>query len=246
MLALFIEEDADDEELISAIESFMTMAEDTMLWGEFPQDITQQRDQQRDKGMLAILRGLLQCVDQKRTPELRFTAIAALEDLITRQSQSKLSMVSAKLAVEVGLLPIMCRAASEARSRPVLQVLSLVANKAPVQMLPTVVNEGAVEACKEIILDSGSEALLLLAALDLLGVLARRSPRLLVRADVYNTVKMVDAAILFSRRNKIMNLLRPLMNHRDGEPLLTTIRRAGSKSRGIRKKSKQPKYPKIT
>jgi len=156
MLALFIEEDADDEDLIMAIEDFVSMTEETTQWGQFPEDVTAQVDQQRDKGMLAILRGLLQCVDQRRTPELRFTAIAALEDLITRQSQSTLTMVSAKLGVEVGMLPIMCKALSETRSRPVLQILSLAANRAPVQMLPTIVKEGVVEICKEIILDSGS------------------------------------------------------------------------------------------
>lgn len=216
---LFNQEQPDLQALLEGLEEFQYLHQSDRQWGEFPDHVADVPNVAYNRGIFKLVRGIMKCVEQERSSELRFAAIDTLHAILL--GGSNFTRCPPTFFVEMGCVGMLCKVCKESTDSSVLEMLLEISRMAPAEMLPLVIENGAVEPCTKILEDESSHPMEQLTALDLLLSLSKRAPGPVVSAGVYEAVKVVENPVLVSRRNKIMNLLRPLV---ELEATGTTIR----------------------
>lgn len=226
VLDILDEERPRKDELIDALQELQDLHEYDRQWAIWPQRLAEVRGSPYRRGLFLLLRGILRCVE-KASGSVRAVAVDLLYSLIV--GGCRLTRVPPTFVVEAGAVGALCRAAYETSDRTVFQVLTEVSRHVPVEMLPALINNGAIEAALDAIQEDAAAPLEQLAALDLVLSLSKRAPAKAVQAGAFEAVKAVSNEALVPRRNKIMNLLRPIVENPSGKSPGTNIRIGGLK-----------------
>lgn len=227
LLELFYE-DPDSEEMVDALEDFQDLHETDRHWGRFPEHVADCRSSAYNKGQLKILQGILKCIEQEKSEDLRLIGLNTLLSLMI--GGCTLTRCPPTFVIEAGAVEILCKVADESEDATALEILLELARMAPDTMLPAIIEQGSAEACIKVLENSGADPMDQLTALNLLLSLTKRAPAPIAATGAYEVIKGVSNVALVPRRNKIMNFLRPLVRHEGENPPLTNIRTAGLKS----------------
>lgn len=206
---LFNQEQPDFQELMDGLEEFQYLHEAERNWGRFPDHVADVPDVAYNRGMFKLVRGIMKCIEQERSSELRFAAIDTLHAILL--GGCNYTKCPPTFFVEIGCIGLLSKVLKETTDTTVLEMILEITRMAPAEMLPLVIEGGVLEPCTQIIEDEGSHPMEQLSALELLLSLSKRAPGAVVSAGVYEAVKIVQNPVLVSKRNKIMNLLRPLV-----------------------------------
>lgn len=224
LLDILDEEQPVKEDLLEALQDLQDLHESDRQWAIWPLHIADAKKTKYGRGLFMLLRGIIRCIGQAPGP-VRMTATDLLYSLII--GGVVLTRVPPVFVVECGGAGALCRAARETADRTVLQVLIEISRQVPNQMLPALIDGGALDAAIFVLEEQDSTPLDQLAALDFILSLAKRAPAKTAKAGAYDAVKVVDNQALIPRRNKIMNFLRPLVE--DDGAVKTNIRIGGLK-----------------
>jgi len=223
--------DSDLQEMVDALEDFQDLHETDRHWGQFPDHVADCRNIAYNKGQLKILQGILRCIDQDKSEDLRMVALNTLLSLMI--GGCTLTRCPPTFVVEAGAVAILCKVANENDDATALEILLELARLAPDTMLPAIIEQGSADACIKVLEQSGADPMDQLTALNLLLSLTKRAPAPIAATGAYEVVKGVSNVALIPRRNKIMNFLRPLVHHEGDStdsPPLTNIRTVSLKS----------------
>ncbi|CAJ1335952.1 unnamed protein product [Effrenium voratum] len=222
LLELFSADEPDAEDLIDALEDFQELHETDRHWGRFPSHVADCRKIAYNKGQLQIVQGILQCMEQETNDELRTVALEVLLTLMIGGSTR--TRCPPTLVLEAGAVGVLSQIADQ-EDITALEILLELARMAPDFMLPDIIEQGAANSCLKVLDNSGAAPMDQLTALNLLFSLTKRAPAPIAASGAYDIVKGVTNVALIPRRNKIMNYLRPLVEHEGDTPALTNIRR---------------------
>jgi len=220
------EEAEDPEELVDVLDELIEMHEWDRQWVLWPRRLAHVRGNSYNFGLYKFVRGLLRCIDQSYDEDLRVVSIELFHALIVEGVT--LTKIDPIFAIECGSLPIVARAAHETMLEPAIETLRKLITTGPAQVVPTAINLGVVKIGIDIVQSQGRALPMAhLAALDMLVSLAKLSPARCVEVGLYESVKIVANPALVPRRNRILNLLRPLVEHEGEEEMTTNIRFGG-------------------
>ncbi|CAE7253850.1 unnamed protein product [Symbiodinium natans] len=169
--------------------------------------------------------GILRCIEQSASEDLRTVAVDTLLTLMI--GGCVFTRCPASFVVEAGAVTTLCELANDAEDAATLEILLELVRLAPESMLPDIVEQGAVQACIKVLESGGASPMDQLSALNLLLALSKRAPAPVAQSGAYEAVKDINNVALVPRRNKIMGLLRPLVQHDGDVPPLTNIRTGG-------------------
>lgn len=224
VLMLLCEEKVEQDALIEALAELQDLHEYDRQWIQWPRRLVETEESRYKKGCCQLLKGILHCIE-KAPPGVRRAAIDLFYSLVI--GGCRLTRVPTTLLVDAGAVEIISKVAAETSDQTTFAVLHEIAAFVPSEMLTILIEEGALEAALNTIQED-SHPMEQLMALELVTSLAKRSPAKTAEAGAYEAVKAIDNEALVPKRNKIMNLLRPLIEN-PGEPALTNIRIGGLK-----------------
>jgi len=218
----------DVEELAEAMEDLQYLHETDQQWVRFPMRIADARKNAYNFGLYKFTRGLLRVMAQSEEPDLREVAVDLFHSLLhdgVTQTRLEIGFVC-----ECNAIPVLAKIARETMSQSAIESLDRIISNGPPQVVPSVVKAGVIDIGIDVIQSQGrSLPMAHLAALDMLVKLAQRTPSLCVQAGLYEAVKIVANPAMAPRRHRIMNLLRPLVDHEGDEAPTTNIRIHGIK-----------------
>lgn len=209
-----------------AMAGMMELQEFDQQWVQWPRRIAEAMKTPYGKGCFKTLRGILRIID-KASGEVQFDAIDLLEAFIRGGSVG--TQIPVSFLVECGGVEILCNCVREGYDAKAMKILIDLARSAPLEMLPALISGGAVRTAISL-LDSEVPPLDQMGALELLSALCKRAPAQVAKEGAYDAVKAIDNEVLTGRRNKIMNFLRPLVEHKGELSPGTNIR---SRVRGL-------------
>eukprot|EP00930_Biecheleria_cincta_P014998 TRINITY_DN12660_c0_g1_i1.p1 TRINITY_DN12660_c0_g1~~TRINITY_DN12660_c0_g1_i1.p1 ORF type:complete len:335 (-),score=61.27 TRINITY_DN12660_c0_g1_i1:57-1037(-) len=209
LLVLFTQDQPDLQELMDGLEEFQYLHQSDRNWGKFPAHVADVPDVAYNRGIFKLVRGIMKCAEQERSSELRFVAIDTLHAILL--GGCNYTKCPPTFFVEMGCVGMLCKICQENTDTAILEMILEISRMAPAEMLPLVIENGAIEPCIKILEDDGSHPMEQLTALELLQSLSKRAPGPLISAGVYEAVQLVENPVLVSRRNKILKLLRPLV-----------------------------------
>mmetsp|Transcript_108591 Transcript_108591/g.306141 ORF Transcript_108591/g.306141 Transcript_108591/m.306141 type:complete len:358 (-) Transcript_108591:76-1149(-) len=217
-----------EHELEDALYDLQDVHGSDMQWAIWPKTIDEARTSTYARGCFRLLRGIVRVIAQGRGP-CRSAAVSLLLSLMV--GGANLTQVPAVLAVQCGAVSALCRAAREGEDTTVLGVIRHIAVNAPTQMIATVIDGGAIEAAIAVVHRETAAPMDQLTALDLILSFAKRAPAKTVQVGTYDAIKVVTNEAIVPRRNKILNLLRPVVEHNGSsqEATTTNIRIGGLK-----------------
>lgn len=224
LLRLLLKEKPNEEQLLIAIEEVQDEHEYNMQWMWWPKHIQDAKYDVRTKGCFQCMRGLVSCVENGSEP-VRIAAVSLILSLLTGGTNN--TRVPVSFAVECGVVKALCLAAREDYNAETFAVIRHIAVTVPTEMLSTVIKGGAIDAAVELLEAGMASPMDQLAALDLLMAMAKRAPAKTAEAGAYDVVKLVSNPTLVPRCNKIMNFLRPLVEHEGDGRITTNIRIGG-------------------
>lgn len=222
VLLLLCEEKVEQDALIDALQELQDLHEYDRQWIQWPRRLAEAGENRYKKGTCQLLKGILHCI-ANAPPSVQRVAIDFFFSLVI--GGSRMTRVPTTLLVDTGTVEVLCKVAAETQDQTTFAILHEIAAFVPTAMLTILIEEGALEAALNTIQED-SHPMEQLMALELVTSLAKRSPAKTAEAGAYEAVKAIDNEALVPKRNKIMNLLRPLIEN-PGEPALTNIRIGG-------------------
>lgn len=215
LLRLTLEEDAEEHEVVEALEILKDFHEFDMQWVEWPLSVEDARTLKYHTGLFILLRGLVRYIRGDNIA-IRDAAISLMYSFVVGGNEN--TRLPPKLTIEVGAFAAACDAVLKGAPSETLAIVREVLVLVPKTKIGTLLNLGLLDAAVHVLEDEVSAPLDLWAALEVLVSLAKRVPDTLVEAGIYDKVKIIDNEALVPKRNKIMNLLRPIVEgERDEE-----------------------------
>lgn len=221
------EQPTEEGAIIEALEDVQDLHGYDKQWVDWPRHREEAKTTPYYQGLFRVLRGILRCIGEAENEDLRDAAVELLYSLCV--NGSNLTRLPAELLLECGAVGPLCRVVEELADRSALQILCDISRRLPSPMLVAVINSGAIRAAISVLEQRGTHPLVQLAALDVILALSKRAPAKVAQAGAYDAVKIVANPALAPRRNKIMNFLRPLVQHDGDTAPLTNIRIGGLK-----------------
>lgn len=218
--------DVDEDNLIDALLNVEELHGYDRQWIEWPAHADEARRSEYALNSCKLLRGILGCIV---SPDglVRDAAVNLLHAVCTTGTQfTKLPPI---LLVELDGVSPVCRTAENDEDMKLLAVLTELARQGTPEILPSLIDGGALTTALTLLDNPRSFPLEQLASLDLILAFAKRSPAQTAKAGAYDAVKVVSNEALVPRRNKIMNFLRPLVQHDGDNAPQTNIRIGGLK-----------------
>lgn len=218
--------DEDEEDLEWALNSMQDVHEYDMQWVSWPKTLAEVRKNPYERGCFQVIRGIVRCIKDPRG-RVRDAAVSLMLSL--NVGGARVTRLPPQMAVTCGVVSGLCQVARDSGDADALTVIRRLACELPNEMIPALIDGGAIEASIAVLNDFTAPPLDHLAALDLILALAKRAPAKTAEAGAYDAVKIVHSAALVPRRNKIMNFLRPVVQGDSHGQAGTNIRIGGLK-----------------
>lgn len=218
-LVLLHEEDPDEEALLDAMEGMIELQDFNRQWVVWPPTVAEARRTPYGRGLFKTVCGILRFIEDGED-ELQEVATDLLNAFLCRGST--MTRVKSGFLVECGVVKAIRRASQATGDRLLVDILTKVSQTAPLTMIEKVVKDGAPQVAIEVLEDEESEPLEQLAAVQLLASLAKKAPVWTAESGAYEAVMNIDNPALESKRNKVMELLRPVRT-KDDEDVKTKI-----------------------
>lgn len=226
LLKLTLDDNAEEEEIIEAMELVQDLHEFERQWVQWPVSVEDARTSKYKRGLFMFLRGMVRYI-RGHNANVRDAAVELMYALCVRGTN--MTRVPPVLAVEVGAFRALCTVGQSGASSDTLQVIWTIIINSPVEMVPTMIKAGALDVALHFLQSEVSSPMDLMSALDVIFALTKRAPAKVAQAGAYELVKGIDNDVLVPKRNKIMNLLRPLVQSEEDMAPKTNIRPGGLK-----------------
>jgi len=222
--------DRSEDEVVDALLNIQAMHERNPSWvREWPASLSEGRKSMsglwapgRDgssyvykRGLIGMVRGILRCVDSSNV-DVSASAVECLHSLCSEGREQ--DRIPATLLVQAGALSPLCRALSRRRDSWGLSILVYVARSVPMVMVPTIIQSGAILAALDTLDSKDVPPMEQFVALELIATLTKRAPTAVAEAGAYEAVQSVSNPVLVPKRNKIMDMLAPLLFEEDAKP----------------------------